>query len=63
MATLGLWLIEQGQKLNRQPHGSYSDSFLLHHDGNSGVYFELQDHGECVSLLGNAKKFSKVVVY
>lgn len=28
-----------------------------------GVYFELQDHGDCVSLLDNDKQFSKVVVY
>ena len=26
---------EQGQGLNPQPHGSYSDLFPLHHDGNS----------------------------
>lgn len=30
-----------------------------------GIYFELQGHEECMSLslLGNAKQFSKIVVY
>ena len=30
---------EQGQGLNLQPHGSYSDLFLLPHDGNSHTLF------------------------
>ena len=31
----GTYTIEQGQGSNPYPHGSYLDSFLLHHDGNS----------------------------
>ena len=27
--------------MNPQPHGSYSDSFLLRHDGNSFFFFGL----------------------
>ena len=35
MAMLDPQPTERGQGLNRQPHGSSSDSFPLHHDGIS----------------------------
>ena len=46
---------ERGQGSNLKPRGSYSDSFLLHHDGNSHIAFLIVVHtlagmprGECV---------------
>jgi len=34
---------EQGQGLNLQPHGSWSNSFLLRYNGNSlGIIFEIK---------------------
>ena len=32
---------ERGQRLNPQPHGSWSDSLLLHHDGISPIFMYL----------------------